>query len=127
MLFSVFCPDLPPSKMIFSTSQTSLPLTSMQDDKQCLEMFILLSSLQIISIEGDKLERLRSKRQMIQVCRAFISFLPAGKYLLSLPILPNAHHFCSIYLILKNSHKNSHREKLPNSHSLNQFRTEEFC
>lgn len=108
-------------------SQTSLPLTNLwEEDKMCLETFILLSSLQIISTKGDKLERLQSGGQVIQVCRTFTSFLPARKYLLSLAVLPSTKHFCCIYLMRENSHKNSHREKLLSSHSLNQFRTEGF-
>lgn len=78
MLFSVFCPDLPPSKMIFSTTlRTHFHWQTCRRKTNCLETFILLSSLPIISTTGEKLQ---SGRQMIQTYRVFTSFLPTRKH-----------------------------------------------
>lgn len=121
MLFSVFCPDLPPSKMIFSTTlRTHSHWQACWRKTNCLETFILLSSLPIISTKGEKLQ---SGRQIIQTCRVFSSFLPTRKH------LPSSASKCSSVLLhLPDAHEQPQKlsqEKIPSSHSLNQFRAEE--
>lgn len=121
MLLSVFCPDLPLSKMIFSaTLRTHSHWQACRRNTNCLEAFILVRSLPIISIKAEKLQ---SGRQKIQTCSAFTSFLPTRKH------LPFHASKCTSLLLhspdAQEQPQKLSQEKIPSSHSLNQFRTEE--
>lgn len=84
----------------------------------CLETFILLSSLPIISTKAEKLQ---SGRQMTQTCRVFASFLPTRKHLFF-----SASKCTSLLLHSPDAQEqpqNLSQEKIPSSHSSKQFRT----
>jgi len=110
--------------MVFST-QTSHPLTSLQEEDKLLRNVHLAEFSTNHLHKGTKAWKTAEWKADDTSMQSLYLFPASQKTHLSLACASSAHHFCCTYLMLQNSHKNSHRENLPSCHSLNQFRTEE--